>query len=119
MQTRDHEFVSAGADYRRRQPAAGQAFFVWVNTPHMHFRTHTKPASVGRAGRWQSPYHYTMPDHDDNVGALLDLVDELGIGDNTIVRYSTDKRTAYELLARWRHDSVSEREEFELGGRLP
>jgi arylsulfatase len=23
----------------------------------MHLRTHTKPESIGQAGRWQSPYH--------------------------------------------------------------
>ena len=56
----------------------------------MHFRTHPKPESVGQAGRWQSPYHDTMIDHDKVVGALLDKLDELGIAENTIVIYSTD-----------------------------
>ena len=56
----------------------------------MHFRTHTKPESVGQAGRWQSPYHDSMIDHDKNVGTVLDKIDELGIADNTIVMYSTD-----------------------------
>ena len=32
----------------------------------------------GQAGRWQSPYHDTMLDHDEHVGRLLDLLDELG-----------------------------------------
>ena len=63
---------------------------MWFNTTHMHFRTHTKPESVGRAGRWQSRYHDTMLDHDDTVGSMLDLLDELGIAENTIVMYSTD-----------------------------
>jgi arylsulfatase A-like enzyme len=31
-----------------------------------------------------------MMDHDDTVGSLLDLLDELGIAENTIVVYSTD-----------------------------
>ena len=31
-----------------------------------------------------------MIDHDKLVGSLLDLLDELGIADNTIVMYSTD-----------------------------
>jgi arylsulfatase len=31
-----------------------------------------------------------MIDHDKNVGEMLDLLDELGIADNTIVYYSTD-----------------------------
>jgi arylsulfatase len=56
----------------------------------MHLFTHTKPSSLGQAGRWQSPYHDTMIDHDKNVGELLDLLDELGIAENTFVMYSTD-----------------------------
>jgi arylsulfatase len=56
----------------------------------MHLFTHTKKESLGQAGRWQSPYHDTMIDHDKNVGELLDLLDELGIADNTFVMYSTD-----------------------------
>jgi len=56
----------------------------------MHAFTHTKPESVGQAGRWQSRYHDTMIDHDRNVGAALDHLDELGIADNTFVMYSTD-----------------------------
>jgi arylsulfatase len=31
-----------------------------------------------------------MIDHDKNVGSILDLLDELGIAENTIVMYSTD-----------------------------
>lgn len=61
-----------------------------MNTTHMHAFIHTKPESVGQAGRWQSPYHDTMIDHDKNVGELLDLVDELGLAENTIIMYSTD-----------------------------
>ena len=56
----------------------------------MHLFTHTKKESLGQAGRWQSPYHDTMIDHDKNVGQLLDYLDELGIADNTFVMYSTD-----------------------------
>ena len=56
----------------------------------MHFRTHTKPESIGQAGRWQSPYHDAMIDHDKNVGTVLKALDDLGIADNTFVMYSTD-----------------------------
>jgi arylsulfatase len=56
----------------------------------MHFRTHAKPESIGQSGIAQSPYHDAMIDHDKNVGSVLDLIDELGIADNTIVLYSTD-----------------------------
>lgn len=53
-------------------------------------RTHCKPESKGQAGKWQSEYHDTMIDHDKVVGALLDLIDELGLTGETIVQYSTD-----------------------------
>jgi arylsulfatase len=56
----------------------------------MHFRTHIKPESKGQAGRWQSEYHDAMIDHDQQVGQLLALLDELGVTNNTIVVYSTD-----------------------------
>jgi arylsulfatase len=90
METCDDEFVAAAKDWIKRQVEADKPFFCWVNTTHMHLFTHTKPESLGQAGRWQSPYHDTMIDHDKNVGELLDLVDELGIADNTFVMYSTD-----------------------------
>jgi arylsulfatase A-like enzyme len=90
METIDDDTVAAAKDFIRRQQSAGTPFFVWMNTTHMHLRTHPKPESVGQAGRWQSPYHDTMIDHDKHVGELLDLLDELGIAENTIVVYSTD-----------------------------
>jgi arylsulfatase len=90
METIDDETTGACKDFIKRQHAAGTPFFVWMNTTHMHAITHPKPTSIGQAGRWQSEYHDTMIDHDKNVGELLDLVDELGIADNTIVMYSTD-----------------------------
>jgi arylsulfatase len=90
METVDDETVAACLDFMGRAQQAGTPFFVWMNTTHMHLRTHTKPESVGQAGRWQSPYHDTMVDHDKHVGLLLDKLDELGIADTTIVIYSTD-----------------------------
>jgi arylsulfatase A-like enzyme len=90
METCDDEFVGAAKDWIKRQHAAGKPFFCWVNTTHMHFRTHPKPSSVGQSGRWQSPYHDTMIDHDKSVGELLSLLDELGIANDTFVMYSTD-----------------------------
>jgi arylsulfatase A-like enzyme len=90
METIDDETIAAAKDFITRQHANDTPFFVWMNTTHMHFRTHPKPESVGQAGRWQSPYHDTMIDHDKHVGELLDLLDELRLADDTIVIYSTD-----------------------------
>jgi arylsulfatase A-like enzyme len=90
METVDDEFLAAAIDFIKRQQKARKPFFVWFNTTHMHFRTHAKPRSRGQSGRWQSEYHDVMIDHDKHVGKLLDLLDELGIADNTFVMYSTD-----------------------------
>jgi arylsulfatase len=90
METCDDEFVAAAKEFMKKANDAGKPFFVWLNFTHMHLRTHTKPASLGQAGRWQSPYHDTMVDHDKNVGQALDYLDELGIADKTFVMYSTD-----------------------------
>ena len=90
METVDDEFLAAAIDFIKRQQKARKPFFVWFNTTHMHFRTHVKPRSRGQSGRWQSEYHDVMIDHDKHVGKLLDLLDELGIADNTFVMYSTD-----------------------------
>jgi arylsulfatase len=90
METIDDDTIAAASDFIRRQHDAQTPFFVWMNTTHMHLRTHTKPESIGQAGRWQSPYHDTMIDHDRHVGQLLDLLDELGLTEDTIVVYSTD-----------------------------
>jgi arylsulfatase A-like enzyme len=90
METIDDETVAACIDFIKRQHDAGTPFFAWMNTTHMHLRTHPKPESLGQAGRWQSPYHDTMIDHDKHVGLLLDTLDELGIAEDTIVIYSTD-----------------------------
>jgi arylsulfatase A-like enzyme len=90
METIDEDFAAAAKDFIGRAHESDTPFFVWMNTTHMHFRTHPKPESIGQAGRWQSEYHDTMVDHDQLVGSLLDLLDELGIADDTIVVYSTD-----------------------------
>jgi arylsulfatase len=90
METCDDEFVAAAQDFIKRQTKAKKPWFVWLNTTHMHWITHTKKKSLGQAGEWQSPYHDTMIDHDKNVGQMLDYLDELGLGEDTFVMYSTD-----------------------------
>jgi arylsulfatase len=90
METCDEEFLAAAKKFIKKANKDGTPFFVWFNTTHMHFRTHAKPESQGQSGRWQSEYHDAMIDHDKNVGELLDLLDELGLADDTFVMYSTD-----------------------------
>jgi arylsulfatase A-like enzyme len=90
METIDDDIAARAVDFIQRQNKAGKPAFVWVNFTHMHFRTHTKPESIGQSGRWQDTYHDAMIDHDKNVGTVLKVIDDLGIADNTFVMYSTD-----------------------------
>ena len=90
METIDDEVTVHARRFIEDAKRDGTPFFVWFNTTHMHFRTHTKPESRGQAGRWQSPYHDTMIDHDKAVGQLLDALDEMDLSEDTIVFYSTD-----------------------------
>ena len=90
METIDEEVTVHARRFIQDAQRSGAPFFVWFNTTHLHFRTHTKVESRGQAGRWQSRYHDTMIDHDRSVGELLDMLDELGLAHDTIVIYSTD-----------------------------
>ena len=119
METCDDEFVAAAKDFIKRQNEAGKPFFVWLNTTHMHLFTHTKKESLGQAGRWQSPYHDTMIDHDKNVGEMLDLSRRARHRRRHLRHVLDRQRPAPEHLAGWRHDAVPQREEHQLGRRLP
>ena len=88
METIDDESIAGAIEFIKKQNKAGKPFFVWWNGTRMHFRTHVKPSSRGKSG--QDFYADGMVEHDGHVGQLLDLLDELGIADNTVVFYSTD-----------------------------
>jgi len=88
METIDDETVAAAKDFIKRTVKSGEPFFCWWNGTRMHFRTHVKDEHIGISG--QDEYGDGMVEHDMHVGELLDLLDELGIADNTIVMYSTD-----------------------------
>src|SRR5262245_602780 len=50
METCDDDFVEQAQRFIREQHSAGTPWFLWVNTTHMHLRTHPKPESIGQAG---------------------------------------------------------------------
>jgi arylsulfatase len=90
METIDDETVAAAKDFITRQNQAGKPFFCWWNGTRMHFRTHVKEENTGISGPSGNEYHDGMVEHDRHVGQLLDLLEQLGIAENTIVFYSTD-----------------------------
>lgn len=88
METVDDETIEAAKKFIRESVKSGEPFFVWWNGTRMHFVTHVKDELRGISG--QDEYADGMVEHDMHVGQLLDLLDELGIADNTIVQYGTD-----------------------------
>jgi arylsulfatase len=92
METIDDETVAAAKNFINRQHEAGTPFFVWWNGTRMHFRTHVRPEHRHKGN---DEYTDGMIEHDGNVGELLDLLDDLGIADNTLVMYSTDNGPHY------------------------
>ena len=88
METIDDESSDAAMKFIRESVKAGEPFFVWWNGTRMHFRTHVKDELRGISG--QNEYGDGMVEHDMHVGKFLDLLDELGVADNTIVQYGTD-----------------------------
>jgi arylsulfatase len=95
METIDDETVAEAKRFITEANAAGTPFFVWWNGTRMHFRTHVKEEHIGISGPSGDEYHDGMVEHDMHVGELLDLLDELGIADNTVVFYSTDNGPHY------------------------
>jgi arylsulfatase A-like enzyme len=88
METIDEEITSGALDWMEKQVKADKPFFLWYNSTAMHFRTHLADKNRGKSG--QDDYSDRMVTHDEQIGMMLDKVDELGIADNTIVMYSTD-----------------------------
>ena len=88
METVDDETCDRAIEWIREQHAAGKPWFCWWNGTRMHFRTHVKKELRGISG--QDEYSDGMVEHDMHIGKFLELLDELGIADNTLVFYSTD-----------------------------
>jgi len=88
METVDEEFLNAAKDFIVRKKQEDRPWFCYFNSTRMHIWTHLKPESQGRTGL--GVYADGMVETDGHVGQLLQLVDDLGMTDNTIVVYTTD-----------------------------
>jgi len=91
METVDDETSAAAIDFIQRQARANTPFFCWFNSTRMHFRTHVREANRDKPGLTsRTEYADGMIEHDAVVGTILKTVDDLGIGNDTIVIYTTD-----------------------------
>ena len=93
METIDDEVTEHALRFIDEAHEADKPFFIWYNTTAMHFRTHVAEKHKGKSG--QGFYNDAMVAHDENIGRMLDKLDELGIADDTIVMYSTDNGVHY------------------------
>jgi len=90
METIDDEFIEASLDFIERAHKEEKPFFAWINASRMHYYTHISDKNAGISGEGGNFYSDGMVEHDNHVGQVLDLLDELGLDENTIVIYSTD-----------------------------
>ena len=88
METIDDEVTEHALRFIDEAHTADKPFFMWYNTTAMHFRTHCAEKHKGKSG--QGDYNDVMVAHDENIGVMLNKLDELGIAEDTIVVYSTD-----------------------------
>jgi arylsulfatase len=99
METIDDEVTERAIEFIKKAHAEGVPFFVWWNSTHMHVWTRIPKEAEGLSG--QGFYNDAMVLHDRSVGKLLDLLDELGIAEDTIVQYSTDNGPRVPCFVRW------------------
>ena len=93
METVDDDTSDAAIEFIKKAHKDGTPWFVWWSGTRMHFRTHVKQEMRGISG--QDEYADGMVEHDMHIGKFLQVLDELGIADNTIVHYSTDNGPHY------------------------
>ncbi len=93
MESVDDETSAAAIEYIEKMTKAGKPWFVWWSGTRMHFRTHVsdeRMAAIKKKYPHADEYTCGMIEHDMHIGQFLDVLDRLGIADNTIVHYSTD-----------------------------
>ena len=120
METIDDETSDAAVDYIKRQAKAGKPFFCWYNSTRMH------SAPTSQADRRSPPgltarteYADGMVEHDGHVGKLLKALDDARDRRQHDRPLHDRQRPAHEHLAGRGHDPVPQREEHQLGGRVP
>ncbi|QJR04924.1 arylsulfatase [Sphingobium yanoikuyae] len=92
QKTLDNEFMVESKRFITDAVKADKPFFVWHNTTRMHYQTHLPPEYDGVTG--YGLYADGVKQMDDHVGELLDLLEELGVADDTFVMFSTDNGAA-------------------------
>ena len=120
METIDDETSDAAVDFIKRQARGRQAVLLLVQH-HAHALAHARrsPSARSRPGRGRTEYADGMIEHDGHVGKMLKALDDAGDRRQHDRPLHDRQRPAHELLAGRRDDAVPQREEHQLGGRVP
>ena len=94
----DSEYQRRAFDFIRRNATAGKPFYLYHNPSMLHYPTIPRAEFAGRSGNGDWADSLLQMDHD--FGALLDLLEELGIAENTVVIFAGDNGP--EELLPWR-----------------
>jgi arylsulfatase len=95
MTTVDEDLVRFSCDFMDRAKKDGKPFFVWHNPTRMHVFTFLakKYEALMNSQTNYGLEEAGMAQLDDDVGALLKHLEEIGEADNTIVVFTTDNGT--------------------------
>jgi arylsulfatase A-like enzyme len=101
METFDQEVTDETLKYLDRVGKGNKPFFVWFNSTAIHIWSHPAPKFLQMAvdeGRAEEDVvRARMIEHDQQVGAILKKLRDLGVDGNTIVVYSTDNGNEFLL----------------------
>ena len=92
MTTFDEVLVQDTIDYMKKAKADGKPFFLWHNTTREHVWSFLSPQYKALMNP-ETNYGLEeagMAQLDDDVGALMKALDDMGAADNTIVVFTTD-----------------------------
>jgi len=84
----DREITDKAMDFMRRQAGAGTPFFAFL--PYTQTHGPVKPGAEFRGSTGNGPFADVLAQTDAYVGELLDLLEKLGIRDDTIFVFTAD-----------------------------
>jgi arylsulfatase A-like enzyme len=89
MKTYDDETLAQSIDFMGRAVKEKKPFFLWYNSTRTHVFTHLRKKYADMIPE-KGLMGAAMTELDDEVGALLKELEDLGIDDNTIVMFTAD-----------------------------
>ncbi|MEN8194443.1 MAG: arylsulfatase [Bacteroidota bacterium] len=93
MKTVDEEFIKESFKFMDKSHKEGKPFFIWIAPTRMHVFTHVPEEYQERVKEhtsYNDLFGAGMIQHDENIGLVLNKLDEMNIAENTVVIYTSD-----------------------------